>query len=110
MYESPKVIIEVGKYLQQPLPLAQEDLRQHLIGLESMRYQLAEAIADQIKLVYDKRKQMLWPKDADKGLTELDRNTRLNADVSVMERDKEFLLRIEEMVLFRLNMGMLLID
>jgi hypothetical protein len=109
-YQSPLIIIEIGKYLRSPMPLAQEDLEGHMIGLEALRYELAQATVDQLQLLYQKKKQMLWPKDAEKGMTELDRNTRLNADVSIIDRDYQFLLRLEPLVEFRLQMAMMFLD
>lgn len=110
MYQSPQIIIEIGKFLREPLPLAQEDLEAHMIGLEALRYDLAQATSDQLRLVYDKKKQMLWPRDMEKGLTELDRTTRLNADVSLIDRDYQFLLRLEALVEFRLQMALMFLD
>lgn len=109
-YSSPEIIKVIGVFLRNPMPLAQEDLEAHMIGIEALRYELARATVDQLKLLYDKKKQMLWPKDAEKGMTELDRNTRLNADVSVIDRDYQFLLRLEPLVEFRLQMAMMFLD
>lgn len=81
----------------------------HIIGLEALRFDLAKEVADSMQLLYEKRKQMLWPKDAEKGLTELDRTTRLNGDVAILERDYQFLLRLESLVEARLNIGMSLL-
>ena len=109
-YKSPDIIKEIGVYLREPLSLFQEDLHNQMIGLESLRYGLTEATVDQLKLLYDKKKQMLWPKDSEKGLTELDRTTRLNADVSIIDRDYQFLLRLEPLVEFRLQMAMMFMN
>lgn len=107
---SEKILSEVGAYLRQPLPRAQEDLEAHVIGLDALRFQLAQVTTDSLQTLYQKRKQMLWPKDAEKSLTELDRTTRLNGDVAVLERDYQFLLRIEALVESRLNLALMLLS
>lgn len=95
-YREPEIIQKLGEVLRQPASLSSFE------ELEVMRFDLSLAIADQMKLVYEKRKQMLWPKDMDKGLTELDRTTRLNGDLAQLERDWEFLKMIEAQVELRL--------
>lgn len=106
---SEKIIANVGTYLRQSLPRAQEDIESHVIGLDALKYDLAEATANSLRTLYEKRKQMLWPKDAEKSFTELDRTTRLNGDVAILERDYKFLCRLEELVDARLNLAMLLL-
>lgn len=108
--ETPKIVSEIGEFLRHPLPRAQEDLEAHVIGLEALRYELAEACVDAMQLLYEKRRQMLWPKDAEKGLTELDRTTRLNGDVAILERNYQFLLRVEALVEQRLSLGITLLN
>jgi hypothetical protein len=103
---SDSIITTVGALLRQPLPRAQEDLEAHVIELEACRFDLAEATVNSLQLLYQKRKQMLWPKDAEKNLTELDRTTRLNGDVAILERDYAFLLRIEALIEGRLNLAL----
>jgi hypothetical protein len=105
-----EIISTVGAILRLPLPRAQEDLEAHIIELEAHRFDLAQATVDALKLLYEKRKQMLWPKDAEKNLTELDRTTRLNGDVAILERDYQFLLRIESLVEARLGLAMMLLS
>lgn len=73
-------------------------------SLEGIAMILAFAIADQTKLIYEKRKQMLWPKDMEKGLTELDRTTRLNGDLAFIERDLILLNKLEALVIMRLEL------
>jgi hypothetical protein len=104
---SAHIISEVGELLRVPLPRAQEDLEAHVIGLEALRYDLAEATSNSLQMLYQKRKQMLWPKDAEKNLTELDRTTRLNGDVAILERDYQFLSRLEALVDSRLSLALL---
>lgn len=110
MYESPKIIAEVGAFLREPLPRIPEDLEAHIIGLDALRFELAQATADWLKLLYDKRRQMLWPKDTDKKMTELDRNVHLHADVSVIERDYHFLEALTKLVEQRLDLAMKFIE
>lgn len=109
-YQEPAIVGEIGSILRQPLPLAHEDLEGAVIGLEAYRFALAEATVDAMRLLYEKRKQMLWPKDAEKNLTELDRTTRLNGDVAMLERNYAFLTRLEALVDARLNLSMLLLS
>lgn len=109
MYESPlKAIQGVAKYLQNPLPDDVNDLKEHLIGLESAQYELAEALVDQQRLLHEKESQMLHPKDA--NLTELDRKTMLNASVAVIKRDLDFLAKLEKLSSERLIFGQKLLD
>lgn len=108
--KSEQIIAEVGKYLRQALPRAQEDLEAHVIGLDSLRFDLAKERADAMQSLYEKRKQMLWPKDVDAKLTELDRNTRLNADVAILERDYQFLVRLEDLVEARVDLALRFLD
>lgn len=101
--ESPSIIEEAGRLLRKPMSLADKDIEASIIELEAIRYELAEEKANTQKLLYEKRKQMLWPKDAEKNFTELDRTTRLNGDVASISRDNEFLGLIWIMVGERLE-------
>lgn len=65
-------------------------------ALQTLRLELTEARVEALKLLQEKRKQMLWPKDT--GITELDRKVRLAADCSPFERNYELLLKLEEVV------------
>lgn len=102
------IVNTVGELLRQEIP--RKDVRGYIERLEAVRYDLAEATARAMELVYVKRKQMLWPKDAEKGLTELDRTTRLNGDVAMLERDYAFLKRLETLVDDRLNLALTLLE
>lgn len=104
--KSSEIIKKVGEYLRKPIPTTQKDLKLHVIGLDALRYDLAEACYDSMQTLYQKRKQMLWPKDVEKGLTELDRNTRLNGDVAVLERDYHFLLKLQDLVESRIELAL----
>lgn len=106
------IIKTAGEYLRVPLPRNKIKLQEHIIGLESIRFDLAEASVDTMRLLYEKRKQMLWPKDIPVGKkepTELDRSTYLNADTSTIERDYQFLIRIESLIQERLNIALKLL-
>lgn len=105
--KSEKIIAEVGEFLRVPIP--KDDLEDHIIGLEALRFELATQLVDSMMLLYQKRKQMLWPKDAEKGMTELDRTTRLNGDVAILERDYKFLQRLEELIDSRLKLAIFLL-
>lgn len=89
--ESPAIIEEAATLLRKPLTFNEEQIETYIIELDAIRYDVAEAIANQQRLLYEKRKQMLWPKDAEAKLTELDRTIRLNGDVASIERDYKFL-------------------
>lgn len=101
-YESPKIIKEAGELLRLPLPNAGEDVEAHIMALDAIRYDVAEACADWGRLLFEKRKQLLWPKD--KEMTELDRLTRMNADVAIIERDYALLQKIEVLIKERLDL------
>lgn len=104
MYESPyKVIHSVAGYLGQPLPTSEKDLKQHLVGLDSVRMELAEARVDWHRLLHEKESQMLHPKDA--MFTEMDRKVMLNASVAVIRRDYDYLLTLEQLIQERLAFG-----
>lgn len=103
MYEAPSIIKEVGDILRLPLPRAREDIEAHVVELEKLRVPLAEAVVDAGRLVAEKRLQALWPKDAEKKLTELERTVRLEGDIAVYERDYQFLLRLEKFIEQRLT-------
>lgn len=98
------IIKEVGEFLRKPI--FSEDVEEHIIGLDALRFDLAQAKVDAMKLLYEKRKQMLWPKDTVEKLTELDRTTRLNGDVSTLERDYQFLQRLETLVDERIKLAL----
>lgn len=101
--DEPTIIEEAGRLLRKPLSLAEEDIEMHIIELDAIRFELAEQKANTLRLLYEKRKQFLWPKDAEKNLTELDRTTRLNGDIASIERDYHFLGLIWDMVEQRLE-------
>lgn len=100
-----EIIAKVGTYLRQPL---EGDIRAQLVGLESLRFELAEVRTDQLQLLHEKENQMLFPKDKD--FTELDRKVRLNASVVVVRKDYELLLKLEELIKERLEFGVKLLD
>lgn len=103
-YQSPTEIIKrVGVYMSVSMPTDKKRLVDELRGLEACRYDLALKTAEWHKLLADKKRQALHPKDKD--LTELDRNVMLDANVSVIRQDYEFLLKLEELVRDRLDLG-----
>lgn len=109
-YRSPEIIERLGKVLRLPVPRASEDLEEHLVLLDSLRVDLATAACDHMRLLHEKRKQMLWPKDFDKKMTELDRTTRLNGDVAIIERDYRLLERIEGILEGRMALALSLLN
>lgn len=98
-----EIVTKVGELLRQPLS------KENLIALDAIRYDLANERVKAMELLYVKRKQMLWPKDAEKGLTELDRTTRLNGDIAPLERDYQFLTRLETLVDSRIELALALL-
>lgn len=107
-YESPiEVLSRVGRYLRVPLPDEHRTLTAHLRSLEATRYDLAEATAEWHSKVAVYKNRMLHPKD--KELTELDRNVMLDAHVSVVRKDYEFLCKLEELVKDRIELGKILL-
>lgn len=98
------IVDKLQPYLSIPIPT---NPQAHLRGLESLRYALAESAVEAHQKLLEKRRQALWPKD--KELTELDRKTRLDGDTAGYEADYEFLLKLEEIVKDRIELGKLLI-
>lgn len=109
MYTPPPTIEKVSKALRISLPGAREDLEESIRVLDVIRVELAHAIADHQKLLYEKRKQYLWPKDAEKGLTELDRTTRLNGDLAALEADWTLLNALNEILEQKITLALVLI-
>jgi hypothetical protein len=107
MDDLPPIVNKLRPFLSKELPKASSALRQHLTGLECLRYALAEARVNAHQSLLEKRRQVLWPKDKD--MTELDRKTRLDGDVAVYEKNYQFLVQLEEIVRDRLELGKLLI-
>lgn len=106
-YSSPnEIIAKVGSYLREPLSV--DKLQDQLIGLEALRFELAERKVEWLQLLHEKESQMLYPKDKD--MTELDRKVRLNASVAVIRKDYEMLATLEKLVEQRLQFGKLLIE
>jgi hypothetical protein len=107
-YQPPtEVIKRVGIYMSVAMPTNKNKLADHLVGLDACRYDLAKKTAEWHKLLADKKRQALHPKDKD--LTELDRNVMLEANVSVIRADYEFLVRLEELAKERIELGMVLL-
>lgn len=109
MYEQPPIIKTVSEQLHLSLPRASEDLEVTIINLDGLRIGLAEAIAQMHRFIYEKRKQMLWPKDADKGLTDLDRKIRLDGDLAAFESDYQFLQRLDNLVEQKITLATILL-
>lgn len=107
-YQSPTEIIRrVGVYLSTAMPTQQKRLIDELVSLEACRYELANKTAEWHMLLADKKRQVLHPKDKD--LTELDRNVMLDANISIIRKDYEFLVMLGELVKDRLELGKLLL-
>lgn len=107
-YQSPTEIIKkVGGYLATPLSMDTMELINHLTGLEACRFELADKTTEWHRLVAEHRNRMLHPKDKD--MTELDRNTMLDAHVAVVRQDYEFLCKLEDLVRERLQFGKILL-
>lgn len=106
-YSSSPIISEAAELLRGSIPRAQEDLDIHIIALDALRYPVAEATCDMLQFLYEKKKQMLWPKDVpNMKMTELDRHTKLNGDTAIIERDYQLLARIEALLDARINLCM----
>jgi len=108
MYEPPNQIIkDIGAYLSEQIPNTKQELIIHLAGLESLRYRLAESRVEWMLLLDEKKNQMLHPKDKD--LTEMDRKIMLNASIGIINKDYEFLTKLELIVEDRIKLGSLLL-
>jgi hypothetical protein len=102
------VITDAGEFLSQAMPYENTaDLRAHLVGLEAVGLRLAKARVEALKTLHDGENKMLYPKD--KELTELDRRVKLQAAVSELKRDAEYLIALEELVARRLELGTILL-
>lgn len=102
-----EIISKIGAFLREPLPSTKNDLKDALIGLEGLRMELLDARVNWQMMLAEKRAQYLMPKDKD--WTELDRKTRLNAQLANIERDTEFLLGLEKLVTERIQLGKILL-
>lgn len=108
IFDEPEIVGKIAPLLQIKIPIDDENLESHIIELNSYQYDLAVATSDIQRLLYEKRKQALWPKD--KELTELDRKTRLDADTAPIERNYELLSKLEVLVAQRLQICMQLLQ
>jgi len=107
-YQSPtEVLKRCGIYLGVALPGGKQKLIDHLKGMEACRFELAKKTAEWHRLVAEQKNRMLHPKDKD--LTELDRNTMLEAHVAVVRQDYELLVKLDELIKERLELGKLLL-
>lgn len=82
-----EVIKKLSPLLQQPFS------KELLLGIQPLRLELSKEVVDLGQKLAERKRQVLWPKD--KEMTELDRKIRLDADVAQLERDYEFLLKVE---------------
>jgi len=108
MYEPPVIIAKLGELLRESIPVGNKALEAHMRAVEALRFELAQSTSDWTVELYLARKNMLWPKDFDKKLTELDRTTRLHADTGVIEKDLLMLSKLEILVAERLQLISLL--
>lgn len=98
------IATKLAEYLGEPLPYTDsEALKAHLVGLEALRYELAEARIDALKALHKGERGVLHPKDPQ--LTELDRKTSLQALTADLRHDYEILLALEEITRERLEFG-----
>ena len=105
-YTSPlSTIKKVAEYLGEPMPSDSKALRAHLIGLEATRYEVAEKRSDWLRMLHEKERQMLHPKDS--SFTEMDRKIMLHASTALIRRDYEFLCSLEKLTEQRLELGKL---
>lgn len=95
-YKEPAIIKEAVSLLRLRIPPDDESIESHIIDISAIQSDVAIATSDALKLLHEKRKQLLWPKDKD--TTELDRKTKLDADTAPLQRDFELLIRIEELL------------
>jgi hypothetical protein len=94
----------VTEYLGEPLPYKnQANLLAHLVGLESVRLELAEARIEWLKLLHTGEQKVLHPKDP--HLTELDRKTSLQSMTADLRAEYELLLSLEKLTEDRLSFG-----
>lgn len=105
-YATPLATISrVTEYLGKPIPTTGRV--KYAIGLEATLYELAQQRTEWLMKLHNAENQLLYPKD--KEMTELDRKTRLNGSVSLIRRDYDFLVALEEMAKARLDFIKLLL-
>lgn len=101
-YKSPtELFTDVGKELRNSILDDRRSLLDSSKRIQTLQFRLAEAVVDWHQLLAEQKNRMLHPKDKD--MTELDRNTMLDAHVAVIRRDYEFLAKLEELVKERLD-------
>jgi hypothetical protein len=101
------VITAVSKVLSIPIPDDRGSLIAHLKHVEGLGLELAVARVEALKTLHDGENKMLYPKD--KELTELDRKVKLQAAVSELKRDADYLIALEALVARRLELGTILL-
>ena len=109
-YESPKIIQESADWVREPIRVSKKELSELIHDLQGVLLTLDESIADYTKKLAEGRRAMLWPKDVEKGLTEMDRKIRNDADVAPIERDLIFMKKIEVLLKDRIRLAMILLE
>lgn len=89
------------------MPRNKDKLVDHMLGLEACRYDLSQKMVEWHMLLADKKAIALRPKDKD--YTELDRNVLLEADISIIRKDYDFLVKLDELIKDRLELGKVLL-
>lgn len=104
-YEPPIELYQrIGELLREPLDVTNiSGLKFQLAAIEVCQYELSHAVTMWRQKLVDARGRALIPKDGQ--YTELDRKTMLDASVSVIERDADFLQKLEYIVKQRLELG-----
>lgn len=107
IYHSPSIIPKIGELLREPLPTTRNDLLTHVAALTSLQFELADQLTSWIQLLHEKRAQLLRPREKD--ITELDRKTYMDANVGVIEKDREFLQEITVITNQRLELAKIIL-
>ena len=109
LYYPPMDIISAVKdYLNQEVPITESDQEDALIALEKLRLPLLEARIEAQTELLKRRNQYLHPKD--KNLTELDRKTMLDAQMTAYLKEYELLNGLEYLLKDRHRTLSLLLD
>jgi len=109
MYRPPSELYEqVAEILQEELSLDITKLKLQLVKLDSLRYEVAGTVAEWHQKLFNERERLRIPKEA--GGTEFDRKTQLDATVSQITRDVEFLDSIDRIITAKINLGQVLLQ
>ena len=93
----------MASLIRLPLPKGQKSIQTHIEALLDASVTLADELTNWHMKLHLKRRQVLWPKQADEKLTEMDRKIRNDADSAEVERDYEFMKQLKKLADYKLD-------